>query len=407
MLKVLAFMMLFVASVAEGSTVPKYMRGLRLDPSYLYEIPGYGSLPIQEFADRVVGEIQSGGFNTLFLYAYNSYYGAFYPTTYPLTAVEPGLGKAKIFPLLAAAAKARGMDVIAVLPVNDFRHAWKAQSAWRVKKRDGKDYRPNTETHFLSPGHSAFASWYAGFVRDFLARNPGVNGIEAVEPGFDLNWDGAPDYNPEVVKAFQAKQPGQATKGITWNRFRSTLLTAHLGLFSRLAHEAGKEAYLVQTYTARPDGSLMTAEEIRQGLGFDWNEVLNLPAAARVDGIMAELMFQEGKATHGTAAFTPGWTTRVAQEFVRFVNGRARALIHVEYSAFQGPHGSFSATEEEVQAALTGLVTFAQGEDTYAYQLWRKAVGRAGVPTGKWHGLRSLDKFYLGKKGGPLSGGEG
>lgn len=382
MRKVLALVLLFLAFIADSSAATKYVRGIRLDPSYLYYIYGYDLVPVPELAERVVAEIAGGGFDTLFLYAYNSYHGGFYPTDYPLTAVEDDLGKSNIFGWLTKAAQAKGMQVIAVMPVNDFRHAWEKQDGWRVKERTGVDYVPREELRYLSPAHPEFRAWYEGFLRDFLQRFPSVDGIEAVEPGFDINWDGKPDFNPEALKAFQAANPGKPTTGTVWNRFRSSLLTRHLALFSRIAHEAGKRSLIVQTFTANPDGGLMRPEELRRGLGFDWNEVMNLPAPERPDAMMAELMFQEGKANHGTAVFTPAWTKKAAQAFVAFVNGRSDALIHVEYSPFTGPHGTHAATTRELEAALKGISSFAQGEDIYAYHLWREAEGFGRIDAG-------------------------
>jgi hypothetical protein len=353
------------------------LRGIRVDPGYFYDMPESSLLTPRQLAALVVSEIRAEGFNTLFLYAYNSYYGAFYPTAYPLTAMEPGLGKANIFNLVSEEARRQGLAVVAVLPVNSFRHAWAAKAGWRVKKASGQDYRPSSEATFLSPGHAEFRAWYEGFLRDFLRLNPGVKGIEAVEPGFDLNWEGNVDHNSQALAEFYRRYPGQAAKGAAWKQFRAALLTEHLALFSRVAHAAGKESHVVQTWTARPDGSLMTAAEIRNGLGFDWDGLLNLPKESRPDWINGEFMFQEWRATNGPA-FTPEWTSGAAKAFVSFVNNRARPIIHVEHSEFNGPYGRFTASLGEVETSLRGVLTFARGHDVYDYQQWRGLKGFRG-----------------------------
>jgi hypothetical protein len=352
------------------------LNGLRMDPGYFYDMPESRVLSVKELARLAVSEARAGGFNTIFLYAYNSYYGAFYPTNYPLTAVEPSLGKANVFRLVSREAIRQGLRVVAVLPVNDFRHAWEKESGWRVKKTSAQDYKPG-QARYLSPAHPGFRAWYEGFLQDFLAKNPEVHGIEAVEPGFDLQWAGAVDQNEAALGEFRRLYPGQAAKGAAWKRFRAAKLNEHLALFSRVAHAAGKESHVVQTWTARADGSLMTAPEIRDGLGFDWEALLELPRAERPDWINGEFIFQEGRATHG-AAFTPEWAQGAAREFTRFVNGRARAIIHAEHSEFSGPHGTFSASLGDVEVSLRSALTVAQGRDLYDYQQWRILKGFGG-----------------------------
>jgi hypothetical protein len=367
LLGVCGLLFAFGAAAAQGAA----LNGVRVDPAYFYDMPEAERMTPAQLATLVVSEIKQGGFDTIFLYAYSPYYGAFYPTTYSMTAVEPSLGKANIFRLVTQAAQAQGIKVVGVLPVNDFRSVWLQQSAWRVKKPSGKDYRPSTIVSYLSPAHPDFRKWYTGFLKDFLTRNPGVTGIEAVEPGFDLFWDGSVDYNAKGVAEFNAKYPGVPTKGSTWKLFRAAKLTELLAIFSRTAHSYGKESHIVQTWTARPNGTLMTSAEIRDGLGFDWDGVLKLTATDRPDWINAEFMFQQWRAEYGTAVFVPSWTNTAAQAFVKFVAGRARSIIHAEYSEFSGPYGTYSASLEDVQSALAGVPAIAQGQDVYSYHLWR------------------------------------
>ncbi|RYZ95701.1 MAG: hypothetical protein EOP11_24525, partial [Proteobacteria bacterium] len=340
-----------------------HLSGIRLDPGYIYDMPEYEFLSPAELAEFIVAEIAGGGFNTIFLYAYSPVYGAYYRTFYEATEVNRSLGFESIFPRIAGEAKRRGLSVIAVLPVNDFKQAWGEHPSWRVKNRAGGDYRPDAEHHFLSPAHPEFQAWYAGFLKDFLRLNPEVDGLEAVEPGFDLNWNGSVDFNPEALKQFGVRHPGAPKRGLAWEKFRSAMLTAHLARFFTLAHENLKQAFVVQTWPAKRDGSLVSSDEISQGLGFDWDATLNLPAPGRPDWANGELIFQQWRAKFGGATFTPAWAQAAGRSFAKFVGGRARTILHAEYSSFEGKYGSFDASPAEVAEALAESKATAQGQD--------------------------------------------
>ncbi|RYZ97502.1 MAG: hypothetical protein EOP11_21930 [Proteobacteria bacterium] len=349
-----------------------YLSGIRLDPGYIYDMPEYEHLSPSELSQLIVKEIAEGGFNTIFLYAYSPVYGAYYRTFYPATDINRSLGFDSIVPRITSEAKRRGLRVIAVLPVNDFKQAWNEHPEWRVKTRNGKDYAPDPEHHYLSPAHPGFRAWHQGFLKDFLRINPEVDGVEAVEPGFDLNWDGSVDYNEEAVKEFARRFPNASPRGSLWEKFRAALLTEHLGNMFALIHEHEKQAFVVQTWPARKDGSLLSSDEIMRGLGFDWQATLNLPGAARPDWVNGELIFQQWRAKFGGAVFTPAWTQTAAKTFTAFVGARARTILHAEYSNFDGKFGSFSATLPEVAEALKGAKDTADGQDVYDYHLWRQ-----------------------------------
>lgn len=346
------------------------VRGLRVDPGLLYDVLD-ASRSVTQIAQEVVDDAYRWNFNTLFVYAYNSVYGGYYPTTYGMTKVEGDLGKRNIFAAILSAAQARGMKVIAVLPVNDFKAVWMAEPTWRVKTRAGKDFKPSSQINFLSVSNEGFKTWYTGFVNDFLNRFPAVNGIEAVEPGYDLNWGKQVDFNPAAVAAFNAKYPGQAMKGQKFLDFRAQELSAHLGLFSRLAHAKNKEAHVVQTWTATSSGALMSATDIKNGLGLDFDGLLNLPLSDRPDILNVELIWQQWRADYGSEIFNSAWPRAAGENLMKFVNGRADLILHVELSEFSGPAGSFSASSEEVLGAVQDLPAGAAGFDVYDYSQWK------------------------------------
>jgi len=64
-------------NLAFAQTVP--IKGLRFDPGYVYDDPALAGKSIQQIAAIAA---QNAGFNTIFLFAYSPYYGAFYKTTF-------------------------------------------------------------------------------------------------------------------------------------------------------------------------------------------------------------------------------------------------------------------------------------------------------------------------------------
>jgi len=354
---------------APAPNLPR-LSGIRVDPGYLYDMPEYDEDSLRGLVEMVAEEIVAGGFNTVFLYAYSPTFGAYYRTYYPSTSFDQTIGFQNVFPTLTQAFRRRGLRVVAVLPVNDFRQAWADHPSWRVKNADGSDYLPNLETHFLSVGHPAFQEWFKGFLEDFLRTNPNVDGLEALEPGFDLDWTGRVDYNAEVLKEYKARYP-KMPKGKSWQVFRAALLTEHLGRFSTLAHRYGKESYLVQSWAVRRNGTLMSNEDIRAGLGLDWDGILNLPQTARPDWVNVELIHQQWRAQYGAKLFAPAWTSHATRAFTAFVAGRARTIVHAEYSEFKSKYGTYAASLAEVQAALAEAPALTEGQDVYGYHLWR------------------------------------
>lgn len=132
-------------------------------------------------------------------------------------------------------------------------------TAWRMKKKSGYDYRPYSDLYLLSIFHPEFKAWYTGFINDFLAKHPGIDGIEAFEPQLDFNWNNAADYNPEANKKFYAKYPTGTLGSANWEAVQAAEVTSHLGNFFGLAKAKGKEAHVVQTWTAQSNGTLLSA----------------------------------------------------------------------------------------------------------------------------------------------------
>ena len=360
-LLILLFSILSSISVFANPTV----RSMRIDPSYFYSL--YPNLSTLEIAEKVVATAKAANVNTLYIYAYNSTYGSFYTTNYSMTTIESGYGQLDIFGTILNTAKSNGLTVIANMPVNDFKNVWDLKPSWRSKKRNGTDYIPAADTYLLSAWHPYFRTWLAGFYKDFLARYPAVDAIEAVEPMVDYFWNKDSDYNPSSNSEFKLRYPAAYLGGSTWLRFRAQGLTNLVASLSQVAHAAGKKSAVVQTWAVNADGSLFTYQSMRDGMGFDFNAILNLTGAYKVDFISAEFMWQQWKAEYGSAIFNPDWTRSASISFLNFVANRSFPIIHLEISPFYGSVTSVTPTPLDLQNSIQAIADITPGIDVYDY----------------------------------------
>lgn len=354
------FFSLFITVAANAQQI----RSIRVDPGYLYDT--HSGQTASNMAVNVVRDLKYMGINTVFLYAYNHVYGAWYPTTYAHTAVEPDLGRNNIFGAITKEAKAQGLKVVAIMPVNNFKHVWLAQPSWRSKKQDGSDYKPDSNSYMMSAWHDSYKSWFRGLLRDFLAKNPNVDGIEAVE-GQVVTWGSAADYNPVATQKFKSTYPGYALGGTTWKKHRARGLTLLHAALAEEAHAKYKKAFVVQTWSAKPDGSLMASYDIRQGCGFDFDGIMNLTGTSKPDYMQAELMWQQWKAEYGSSVFTPTWTETAGKKFVSNVAGRVKPIVHIEISNFSGSAGYTSPTISQFQQNVQAAENVGVAVDIYDY----------------------------------------
>lgn len=341
------------------------LRGLRVDTAYLYAL--YPGLTAAQVSKQVVTQSKASGVNTLFVYAYNSVYGALYPTTYPLTTVEGGYGKLNILKELTATARLNGMKVVAVVPVNNFKTVWESQPGWRAKNKSGADYVPLANTHLLSAWHPDFRIWLEGFYQDLLNRNPDIDGIEAVEPTVDYYWAKESDYNSVATEKFLVKFPGAQLGDQNWLNFRAQGMTDLIRILVSAAGAAKKNSYLVQTWPAKPDGSLFSSQVIKDNIGLDLDGILNLTGKYKLTYLMAELMWQQWAAEHGPTNFPVSWTTQAAQTFIQYVGTKSIPLLHVEMSLFGGLSSNVTPTLAEFRDTLLAIKNLDAGIDVYDY----------------------------------------
>lgn len=366
-----------IASIESPVLLESPSRSLRVDAGYFYNShPGKSASAI---AKDVMNTLKNSGVTTVYIYAYSSVYGAFYPTNYPDTTVESGYGVQDIFGHLATEAKNLGLKSIAILPLNDFKTAWQNHSSWRMKQTAGADYKPHPDLYLVSPSSNEFKSWYAGFVLDLLERYPTIDGVEVAEPIVDYGWTGVSDQNPEALTAFSQQYPSAAIGSDDWFDFRSRELTKLISIFNNVVHSyRGKETHLVHTWVANPDGHLMNPEEIRRGNGFDFISVSKLSGEFKTDVLNSEFIWQQWAGEYGTSVFNPEWITSVGEEFkstMKLAEAQSELQIHVEITPFQGTSQTVNPSLSEFGRTLNAAKKLNLGISVYDYNQIRSVNG--------------------------------
>ena len=340
------------------------IRGLRVDPSYFYGLYG-GQLRAEVIAEDLVAKAQSANVNTLFLYAYNPTNGAFYLTNYPQAEVEVGYGTQDIFRKIYDRALGRGLNVVAVIPISDFKSVWDENPSWRSKTADGADYRPFPHSYYLSAWHPGYREWLRGYVRDLVNRFPRLYAVEAVEPTIDCFWMAESDYNPVANAEFFKRFPQGELGDDNWKKVRALGMTELLATMAEEVHAKGVLSGVVQTWPAYADGSLFSFEMVRDEVGYDLEGILNLQGPQKVDFVVGEIMWQQWAAEYGTPAFSPEWTRRAAHDFVSMVGNRSFPIMHVEISGWMGQHSTVSPTVDEFHRSIQVIKDISPGIDVY------------------------------------------
>lgn len=343
-------------------------KGIRLDPSYFYSSHG-GQSP-SAIATDVIGTLKAAGVNTVYLYAYNSVYGAYYPTSYAHTAVENGYGVQDIFGTLTSEAKQQGLQVVAVVPLNNFKKVWQANPTWRVKQAGGADYLPVSNTYLLSASVSDYKTWYMGFIDDLISHNPDIDGVEAVEPTLDYSWSGVPDQNPAALSLFSAHYPSSTVGSADWRNFRAQEFLNLIALFNQRVHLDGKETYLVQTLTAEANGNLMDSATYKNSTGFDYDGLAVLAGSSKTDHLITELIWQQWYSEYGAASFNPEWVSQAGAQLMTRLRGlgcTSDLIMHVEISNFSGASNSTTPSDSEFLRTINAVKSLNTGVSVYDY----------------------------------------
>lgn len=341
------------------------VNGMRIDISYVYKL--YPSKKIKEVVNEIIDNSKKGSINTLFIYAFSSVYGAFYLTDYKFSSVEQGYGIHNIFKEITVAAKKNGIRVVAVVPINNFKEAWEKNPEWRAKTKKGEDYLPGKNNYPLSLWHPEFRKWVQGLYEDLLYRNPDIDGLEALEPSVDINWDMQSDFNPVATQHFRQIYPLGRLGDSDWLFFRARGLTEVIAIMNASAHHAGKKSYLVHTWPAKANGNLFSGAEIKQNTGLDLKGVLTLKGLSKLDYLVTELIWQQWASEYGPKKFTEQWPKKAAKEVISFVNHRSGVMIHVEPTPFDGKRGQVAPSLKEFSETLMSLRDLNVGVGVYDY----------------------------------------
>ncbi len=315
-----------VVSPLRDSWARESIRAVRFDAGYYY---GRGS-SARQLAQGLAQSWSEQGVNLVYFYAYNRVYGARYRTRYAGNVMED-YGRQDLLGHLLREAHGRGIKVIAWLNGVQHKQMWDARPDWRQKTRDGGDYKPDGDSHFLCVRNPEVMQWWLGLVDDLLTHYPELDGIDLAEFQIDL-WGDNACYCEHCRGQFEDIHPGAPMPGGEWRKFRADGLTRVLLASSRLAHSYGKEAHITTIFTARPDGSLMSSAQVRDAIGFDLDAVLRGPDGP--DVMQAELIWQQWDALYGGGVFTSEWTRQAIRQAKRMVGGRARLMAHLEVTDF-------------------------------------------------------------------------
>ena len=343
-------------------------KGVRLDPSYFYS--SHSGQSVTQIALDVITTLKNAGTNTVFLYAYNANYGAYYPTTYSNTTVEAGYGVLNIFGAVLAEAKKQGLRVVAVVPLNNFKRVWENNPSWRAKTSGNVDYKPLPDTFLLSASVTEYQNWYKGFISDLIANNPTLDVVEAVEPTLDYFWDKLPDQNITALQKFNAQYPGSLVGSVNWTNFRAQEFLNLISIFNQQVHFNGKESALVHTWTVNSSGSLIADSSIKSSTGFSFVDVSKLTEQSKTDYLIVEFIWQQWFSEYGTSVFNSQWIAQVGAEYqntLKAAGAVSNLMVHVEISTFTGSYNTTVPTNLEFKNTIENAMTLNVGLSVYDY----------------------------------------
>ena len=340
------------------------MIGLRFDPSYFYD----RGMTARELARELVPAWKSAGINTVFFRVYDPQYGASYRTSLAYNH-ETDYGRQDLLRHLLDEAHARGMKVIAWLPMLNHRGLWEAKPEWRALRAGGEPYRAESMAFPLCARHPGARQWWRKFVEDLLDRYGALDGIDCAEPCVSWREDEACHCS---VCATGFANGGKEAAG-SWSRFRAQPLTALIGETIACARARGKTAVVTAVIPSGQDGAVLPFDVLRDRTGLDLDAVLSAPD--KPDVFSCELMWQEWAGVFGNAAlFGPEWVQGAFAQVRARAGGRARLVAHLEISDF----GSVVVTPGELGASLAAaLRAGAEGVEVYDAALLEKKNGWA------------------------------
>jgi len=344
------------------------VRAVRFDASYYY---GRG-LSARELAEELTESWAEQGVNLIYYYAYNRIYGARYRTQYAGNIMED-YGRQDLLRHMIREAHRRNLEVVAWMHGVQHKQMWEAHPSWREKNADGTDYKPDADSYFLCVRNPEVMQWWLGLLDDLFRSYPDLDGLDLAEFQLDL-WGDHACHCQQCRSQFAQAHPGKAAPSDSWRQFRADGLTRIIQASARLAHGYSKEVHVTTVFTARRDGKLMTAAQVRDAIGFDLDGVLR--GADRPDVVQAELIWQQWAATyHDRNTFTPEWTRSAVVQAKDMLRGRAKLIAHVEVTDFGSGGLDGPRLARTIASAVQGRPL---GIDIYDAHLLAQMEGSAG-----------------------------
>lgn len=356
------------------------IKGMRVSPGYYYGGP-YSGMNADAVADLIVRTSASWGCNALYVKAFTAPYGTYWasPTT-PYLTQEGGLGAQDLMRKLVARRHQAGLKVYAWVELNRSKTAWNSNPAWREKAADGTDFNPSE--YLISIYNSNVVAWTKSVVGELL--DMGVDGIDMAECDLGV-WGTGATYDQAANDRYRAAYPSGQLGDANWVAFRKQVVTDWHGEIGRMAHARGREFHVTYMWNAYTDGTLWPESYLADRVGFSFNGMIELPADARPDCLIAEFLWQSQEARYGTGSFTAAWTQSAAAQFMNFVNGRIKAVVHVEASTAVGAV-TVQPTPADIEQSLSLALSGSDGGDIYDHDILYRTPYTVDGVTATWGG---------------------
>ncbi len=373
----------------KDTPAPAKIKGMRVSPGYYYGGP-YSGMNADAVADLIVRTSAAWGCNALYVKAFTAPYGTYWanPTT-PYLTQEGGLGAQDLMRKLVARGHQSGLKVYAWVELNRSKTAWNANPAWRQKAADGTDFNPGE--YLISIYHPDVVAWTQSVAGELL--DMGVDGIDMAECDLGV-WGTGATYDAAANTRYLSAYPNGQLGDANWVAFRKQVVTDWHGAIGRMAHARGREFHVTYMWNAYTDGTLWSESYLADRVGFSFNGMLELPADARPDYLLAELMWQSQEARYAQGTFTAAWTQSATEQFRAFVNGRAKAVVHVEASTSVGAI-TVQPMPADIELSLSLALSGSDGADIYDHDILYRTLYAVNGVTATW-GATAVSNVFNG-----------
>jgi hypothetical protein len=234
-------------------------------------------------------------------------------------------------------------------------------------------------------------AWTKAVISEIL--DLGVDGVDMAECDFGV-WGTGATYDQAANDRYRAAYPSGTLGDANWVAFRKQVLTDWHGEIGKLVHARGKQFHVTYMWDAYVDGTLWPESYMADRIGFSFDAILNLAPDARPDCLVGEFIWQSQEARCAAGTFTADWTRSAAAQFVDFVAGRARAVVHVEASTSTWTI-TVAPGPADIQTSLALALDGSDGADIYDHNLLYQTTYTVDGVTGTW-GATAVSNVYNG-----------